>query len=91
LASYQGGVGGCNGTTPITSANYKGADFIDGGVYVSNNDTDKKGAALARGFVFINVASRSRGATAPPGVYPDGIYQGAKVSLRLRLLTQKQL
>ena len=76
LASYQGGIGGWNGTTPITSANYKGADIIDGGVYVSNNDTDKKGAALARGFVYINVASRSRGATAPAGVYADGIYQG---------------
>jgi|GEM_PF-462443 len=76
LASYQGGVGGWSDTTPITSSNYKGADIVDGGVYVSNNDTDKKGAALARGFVYINVASRSRGATAPAGVYADGIYQG---------------
>ena len=76
LASYQGGKGGWNGTDPITSGNYSGADIVNGGSYVSNSDTDKKGAALARGFVYINMASRSRGATAPAGVYDDGIYQG---------------
>jgi hypothetical protein len=76
LASYQGGLGGWDGTTAITNSNYRGADIVDGGVYVSNSDTDKKGAALARGFVYINMASRSRGAVAPAGVYDDGIYQG---------------
>ena len=80
LASYQGGKGGWNGTDPIVatgaSANYAGADFVNGGTYVSNSDTDKKGAALARSFVYITIASRSRGATAPAGVYDDGIYQG---------------
>ena len=76
LASYQGGKGGWNGTDPITSANYTGADIVNGGTYVSTSDTDKRGAALARGFVYINMASRSRGATAPAGVYEDGIYQG---------------
>ena len=76
LASYQGGKGGWNGTDPITSANYTGADIVNGGTYVSTSDTNKVGAALARGFVYINVASRSRGATAPAGVYDDGIYQG---------------
>ena len=76
LASYQGGKGGWNGTDPITGSNYAGADIVNGGSYVSNSDTDKKGAALARGFVYINMASRSRGATAPAGVYDDGIYQG---------------
>lgn len=76
LASYQGGKGGWNGTAPITSANYTGADIVNGGTYVSTSDTDKRGAALARGFVYINMASRSRGATAPAGVYEDGIYQG---------------
>ena len=75
-ASYQGGKGGWNGTDPITSANYTGADIVNGGTYVSTSDTDKRGAALARGFVYINMASRSRGATAPAGVYEDGIYQG---------------
>jgi hypothetical protein len=76
FASYQGGVGGWDGKAAITNANYRGADIVDGGTYVSNSDTDKKGAALARGFVYINMASRSRGATAPSGVYSDGVYQG---------------
>jgi len=76
LASYQGGKGGWNGTDAITSANYAGADIVNGGTYTSTSDTDKRGAALARGFVYINMASRSRGATAPAGVYDDGIYQG---------------
>lgn len=76
FASYQGGKGGWNGTDPITSANYTGADIVNGGTYVSTSDTDKRGAALARGFVYINMASRSRGAVAPAGVYDDGIYQG---------------
>lgn len=76
LASYQGGKGGWNGKDAITSTNYSGADIVNGGSYVSNSDTDKRGAALARGFVYINMASRSRGALAPAGVYADGIYQG---------------
>ena len=76
FASYQGGKGGWNGTDPVTNANYTGADIVNGGTYVSTSDTDKWGAALARGFVYINMASRSRGATAPAGVYDDGIYQG---------------
>lgn len=76
FASYQGGKGGWNGTAPITSANYTGADIVNGGTYVSTSDTNKVGAALSRGFVYINMASRSRGATAPAGVYDDGIYQG---------------
>ena len=76
FASYQGGLSGWDGKSPITSANYKGADIVDGKSYVSNSDTVKVGAALARGFVYINVASRSRGATAPAGVYSDGVYQG---------------
>ncbi|WP_295542354.1 subtype B tannase [uncultured Pseudacidovorax sp.] len=76
LASYQGGLNGWDGSTPITNSNYRGADIVNGGSYVSNSDTDKRGAALARGFVYINMASRSRGAVAPIGVYSDGIYQG---------------
>lgn len=76
LASYQGGKGGWNGTDAITRDNYAGADIVNGGSYVSTSDSDKAGAALARGFVYINMASRSRGATAPAGVFDDGIYQG---------------
>ena len=76
FASYVGGKGGWNGTDPISGANYSGADIVGGGTYVSTSDTDKRGAALSRGFVYINMASRSRGATAPAGVYDDGIYQG---------------
>nr|WP_315239426.1 subtype B tannase [uncultured Albidiferax sp.] len=76
FASYQGGKGGWNGTDAITSSNYAGADIVNGGTYVSTSDTDKRGAALARGFVYVNMASRSRGAMAPAGVYGDGIYQG---------------
>ncbi|WP_310460207.1 subtype B tannase [Sphaerotilus sp.] len=76
FASYQGGLSGWNGTDAITATNYKGADIVNGGTYVSNNDTDKKGAALARGFVYVTIASRSRGASAPAGVFDDGLYQG---------------
>ena len=76
FASYQGGKGGWNGTDAITGANYSGADFANGGTYVSTSDTDKKGAALSRGFVYVTISSRSRGATAPADVYTDGVYQG---------------
>jgi hypothetical protein len=76
FASYQGGLGGWDGKAAITASNYRNADIVDGGVYVSTSDTDKKGAALARGFVYVSIASRSRGATAPTGTYSDGVYQG---------------
>ncbi len=76
FASYQGGLGGWDGKAAITGSNYRGADIVNGRTYASNSDTDKIGAALARGFVYINMASRSRGATAPEGAYTDGVYQG---------------
>jgi hypothetical protein len=76
FASYQGGLGGWDGKAAITASNYRNADIVDGGVYVSTSDTDKKGAALARGFVYVSIASRSRGATAPAGTYSDGVYHG---------------
>ncbi len=76
FASYQGGMNGWDGTSAITSSNYRNADIVNGGTYTSSSDTDKKGAALARGFVYISIASRSRGATAPAGVFSDGVYQG---------------
>lgn len=95
FASYQGGLSGWDGKAAITSSNYRGADIVDGRSYSSNSDTDKVGAALARGFVYINMASRSRGATAPAGVYSDGVYQGkapaaivdAKAAVRYLRLT----
>lgn len=76
LASYQGGRNGWNGVSPITAANYAGADVVNGRAYVSTSDSDKVGAALSRGFVYINIASRSRGAIAADGAYTDGPYQG---------------
>jgi hypothetical protein len=76
FASYQGGIGGWDGISAIASSNYRGADIVHGRSYVSTSNTDKAGAALARGMVYINMASRSRGATAPAGVYDDGVYQG---------------
>ena len=76
FASYQGGLNGWDGAAAVTGSNYRGADIVNGGTYVSTSDTDKKGAALARGFVYITMSSRSRGATAPEGVYADGVYQG---------------
>jgi len=76
FASYQGGLNGWDGKAAITNANYRGADIVDGGSYTSTSDTDKRGAALARGYVYINMASRSRNAVAPAGVYSDGVYQG---------------
>ena len=76
LASYQGGRNGWDGVAPIAATNYSGADVVNGRAYVSTSDTDKVGAALSRGFVYINIASRSRGAVAADGVYTDGPYQG---------------
>jgi hypothetical protein len=76
FASYQGGLAGWDGVAPITATNYRGADVVAGRSYLSTSDSDKVGAALARGMVYINIASRSRGATAPDGVFSDGIYQG---------------
>lgn len=76
-ATYQGGLNGWNGVTPVVNGStYRGADIIQGSAYVSTNETDKVGAALGRGFVYVTIASRSRKAAAPAGVYEDGIYQG---------------
>ena len=76
FASYQGGLNRWDGVTPVGNTTYRGADVVDGRSYTSTSDTDKVGAALKRGMVYINMASRSRGATAPAGVYSDGVYQG---------------
>jgi hypothetical protein len=76
FASYQGGMNGWDGTAPITNLNYRNADIVAGRNYSSTSDTDKIGAALARGFVYISISSRSRGATAPAGVFAEGVYQG---------------
>ncbi|QYZ69597.1 subtype B tannase [Neotabrizicola shimadae] len=42
----------------------------DGGAYVSNSDTDKAGAALAAGYVYVDVGSRGRGIVAADASYP---------------------
>ena len=76
FASYQGGMNGWDGTAPITTANYRNADIVAGRAYSSTSETDKIGAAFARGFVYISISSRSRGATAPAGVFEDGVFQG---------------
>jgi hypothetical protein len=75
--TYQGGLNGWNGTSAVLNGtNYRGADIINGSSYVSTNETDKVGAALARGFVYVTIASRSRKSTAPAGAFADGPYQG---------------
>jgi hypothetical protein len=75
--TYQGSLNNWNGTGAIVNGtNYRGADIINGNSYVSTSETDKVGAALKRGFVYVTVASRSRKSEAPAGVFADGIWQG---------------
>jgi len=42
----------------------------EGGAYVSNSDTDKAGAALAAGYVYVDIGSRGRGIVAADGSLP---------------------
>lgn len=42
----------------------------EGGSYVSNSDTDKAGAALAAGYVYVDIGSRGRGIVAADGSLP---------------------
>lgn len=42
----------------------------DGGSYVSDSDTDKVGAALAAGYVYVDIGSRGRGILAADGSLP---------------------
>ena len=42
----------------------------EGGAYVSGSDTDKAGAALAAGYVYVDVGSRGRGIVAADGTLP---------------------
>ena len=42
----------------------------DGGTYVSDSDTDKAGAALAAGYVYVDIGSRGRGIVAADGTLP---------------------
>lgn len=44
--------------------------ITDGAAYVSDSDTDKVGAALAAGYVYIDVGSRGRGIVAADGSLP---------------------
>ncbi len=45
-------------------------DIEQGGAYRSDNDTDKVGAALAAGYVYIDVGTRGRGIVAADGTLP---------------------
>lgn len=42
----------------------------DGGTYTSDSDTDKAGAALAAGYVYVDIGSRGRGIVAADGSFP---------------------
>ena len=42
----------------------------DGGTYVSDSDTDQAGAALAAGYVYVDVGTRGRGILAADGTFP---------------------
>lgn len=46
------------------------AGIEDGGTYVSTSDTDKAGAALAAGYVYVDVGTRGRGIIAADGTFP---------------------
>lgn len=46
------------------------AGIEDGGAYVSDSDTDKAGAALAAGHVYVDIGSRGRGIVAADGSLP---------------------
>ncbi len=46
------------------------AGIEDGGAYVSDSDTDKAGAALAAGYVYVDVGTRGRGILAADGTFP---------------------
>lgn len=41
-----------------------------GGTYASDSDTDKAGAALAAGYVYVDVGTRGRGIVAADGTFP---------------------
>ncbi len=65
------------------------AGIEDGGTYVSDSDTDKAGAALAVGYVYVDIGSRGRGIVAAdsslPGKAPAAVVD-AKAAIRwLRL------
>lgn len=46
------------------------AGIEEGGAYVSDSDTDKAGAALAAGYVYVDVGTRGRGILAADGTFP---------------------
>lgn len=46
------------------------SDIEDGGAYRSDSDTDKAGAALAAGYVYVDIGSRGRGILAADGSLP---------------------
>ena len=46
------------------------AGIREGGSYLSTSNTDKVGAALAAGYVYVDVGTRGRGIVAADGTYP---------------------
>jgi hypothetical protein len=77
--------GWMNSPAPATDR----ASIQDGGAYVSNSNTDRTGAALAAGYVFVDVGTRGRGLVAADGSYPGkapAVVVDAKAAIRyLRL------
>jgi hypothetical protein len=65
------------------------ASIQDGAAYVSNSDTDRSGAALAAGYVFVDVGTRSRGLVDAGGAFSGkapAVVVDAKAAIRyLRL------
>ena len=84
------------GTAIILAVNNSGweahplaTSIVDAGAYVSDSDTDKVGAALDAGYIFVDVGTRSRGLVATDGTYPGkapAVVVDAKAAIRyLRL------
>lgn len=73
--------------SPVPSAEQ--ASVQDGAAYVSDSDTDRTGAALAAGYVFVDVGTRSRGLVDADGLHPGkapAVVVDAKAAIRyLRL------
>jgi hypothetical protein len=66
----------------------------DGGAYVSDSDTDKAGAALAAGYVYVDIGSRGRGILAADGSEAGkapGAVVDAKAAIRFLRLNDDAL
>jgi hypothetical protein len=62
--------------------------------FVSDSDTDNTGAALAAGYVIVNVGTRSRGLVAADGTYPGhapAVVVDAKAAIRYLKFNDKRM